>query len=82
MKHPKFTDLILFEDDDIIVVNKPPFISSLDEREGGEVNMLRLAKAYTPDAQICHRLDKETSGMFDPLFESSHRIGAPLKFLP
>ena len=24
--------------------------------------MLRLAKAYSEDAQICHRLDKETSG--------------------
>ncbi|RYD94544.1 MAG: RNA pseudouridine synthase [Sphingobacteriales bacterium] len=62
MKQPKLADLILFENDDIIVVNKPPFISSLDEREGGEINMLRLAKAYTDDAQICHRLDKETSG--------------------
>jgi 23S rRNA pseudouridine955/2504/2580 synthase len=62
MKFPKFTDLILFEDDDIIVVNKPPFISSLDEREGGEINMLRLAKQYSDDAQVCHRLDKETSG--------------------
>jgi 23S rRNA pseudouridine955/2504/2580 synthase len=62
MKIPKFQNLILFENPDIIVVNKPPFISSLDEREGGEVNMLRLAKAYSEDAQICHRLDKETSG--------------------
>ncbi|RYE17331.1 MAG: RluA family pseudouridine synthase [Sphingobacteriales bacterium] len=62
MKIPRLADLILFENDDIIVVNKPPFISTLDEREGGEVNMLRLAKAYSPDAQICHRLDKETSG--------------------
>ncbi|CAN5256961.1 RluA family pseudouridine synthase [soil metagenome] len=62
MKIPKFTDLILFENEDIIVVNKPPFISSLDEREGGEVNMLRLAKQYSADAQVCHRLDKETSG--------------------
>src|ERR1700710_1846312 len=62
MKFPKFADLILFEDDDIIVVNKPPFISTLDEREGGEVNMLRLARAHYEDAQICHRLDKETSG--------------------
>jgi 23S rRNA pseudouridine955/2504/2580 synthase len=62
MKIPKFADLILFEDDNIIVVNKPPFISSLDEREGGEINMLRLAKQYWDDAQICHRLDKETSG--------------------
>lgn len=62
MKFPKFQDLILFENDDIIVVNKPPFLSSLDEREGGEINLLRLAKNYLVDAQICHRLDKETSG--------------------
>ncbi|MBC7912809.1 MAG: RluA family pseudouridine synthase [Pyrinomonadaceae bacterium] len=62
MKLPSFKDLILFENQDIIVVNKPPFISSLDEREGGEFSMLRLAKQYTPDAQVCHRLDKETSG--------------------
>jgi len=62
MKMPKFTDLILFENDDVIVVNKPPFVASLDEREGGEINMLRLARQYVGDAQICHRLDKETSG--------------------
>jgi 23S rRNA pseudouridine955/2504/2580 synthase len=62
MKLPKFADLVLFEDDNVIVVNKPPFLSSLDEREGGDVNMLRLAKHYWPDAQVCHRLDKETSG--------------------
>jgi len=62
MKFPKFQDLILFENPDLIVVNKPPFLSSLDEREGGEINLLRLAKNYWQDAQICHRLDKETSG--------------------
>ena len=62
MKIPKLQDLLIYEDDHIIVVNKPPFISSLDEREGGEINILRLAKQYHEDAQICHRLDKETSG--------------------
>ena len=62
MKFPPIKDIILFENDDLIVVNKPPFISTLDEREGGEINMLRMAKQYSPDAQICHRLDKETSG--------------------
>jgi len=62
MKIPDFESLILFENEDVIVVNKPPFISSLDEREGGDINMLRLAKAYSADAQVCHRLDKETSG--------------------
>lgn len=62
MKIPKFQDLVLFENADIIVVNKPPFLSSLDEREGGDINLLRLAKNYWHDAQICHRLDKDTSG--------------------
>ena len=62
MKFPKFEDLILFENDNLIVVNKPAFLSSLDEREGGDINLLRLAKQYSDDAQICHRLDKETSG--------------------
>ena len=63
MKYPNFKDLIIFENDDYIVVNKPPFVASLDERStAGEVNILRLAKQYAYDAQVCHRLDKETSG--------------------
>lgn len=63
MKYPIFKDLIIFENDDYIIVNKPPFVASLDERgAAGEVNILRLAKQYSPDAQVCHRLDKETSG--------------------
>ena len=62
MKFPKFEDYILFENENILVVNKPPFLSSLDDRDGGSLNMLRLAKQYSPDAQICHRLDRETSG--------------------
>jgi 23S rRNA pseudouridine955/2504/2580 synthase len=63
LKYPSFKDILLFENDDYIVVNKPPFVASLDERGGsGEVNILRLAKQYIPDAQVCHRLDKETSG--------------------
>ncbi|GGH19507.1 RNA pseudouridine synthase [Sphingobacterium alkalisoli] len=62
-KFPKFADLIIHEDDNLIVINKPPFVASLDEREGGEVNILRLAKKYYDDAQVCHRLDKDTSGI-------------------
>lgn len=62
-KLPKFAEQIIFEDDNLIVINKPPFLASLDEREGGEPSVLRLAKKYHPDAQVCHRLDKETSGL-------------------
>ncbi|MFD2599692.1 RluA family pseudouridine synthase [Sphingobacterium corticis] len=62
-KFPKFEDLIIHEDDNLIVINKPPFVSSLDQREGDEINILRLAKRYHEDAQVCHRLDKDTSGV-------------------
>ena len=62
-KYPNFKDLIIFEDDNLIVINKPPFVSSLDDRAGGEINILRLAKKYYHDAQVCHRLDRDTSGI-------------------
>ncbi|WP_207420874.1 RluA family pseudouridine synthase [Desertivirga brevis] len=62
MKIPALIDITLFENDDLVVVNKPPFISSLHEREGGDINMLNIARKTIPDAQVCHRLDKETSG--------------------
>ncbi len=58
-----FKELILFENDDFIVVNKPHSVSTLDERNADNPNsILRLAKAYSDDAQVAHRLDKETSG--------------------
>lgn len=53
--------LILFENDHYIIINKPPYISTLEDRND-PLNILSLAKAYWPDAQVCHRLDKETSG--------------------
>jgi 23S rRNA pseudouridine955/2504/2580 synthase len=63
MKTDNFKDLIVLENDDYILINKPSDIPSLDERTGGGANILRMAKEYSPDAQICHRLDKETSGI-------------------
>lgn len=56
-----FKDLILFEDDDFLVINKPPFISTLEDRVDS-VNILTLAREVEPDPQVCHRLDKDTSG--------------------
>jgi 23S rRNA pseudouridine955/2504/2580 synthase len=61
IKKPDFVSLILFEDENYIVVNKPPFISSLDDRQE-PLNLLKLARAYNAHVQLCHRLDKETSG--------------------
>lgn len=62
MKKVQFTDLILFENDQVVVVNKPPMLSSLDERFADAPSLLRLAKSHHPDLRLCHRLDKETSG--------------------
>lgn len=61
MKKPDFNSFILFEDDDLIVINKPPYMPTLDDRHEAQ-NILQLAKQYSEDAQVCHRLDKETSG--------------------
>jgi RluA family pseudouridine synthase len=63
MKHPQLSipDILLFENEDYFVVNKPPYISTLEDRVE-KVNLLGLAKEYSHDAQACHRLDKDTSG--------------------
>ncbi len=61
MKKIDFQKLILFENEDYLVINKPPYLSSLDDRHEAQ-NILDLAKMHTADAQLCHRLDKETSG--------------------
>jgi 23S rRNA pseudouridine955/2504/2580 synthase len=58
----RFEDLILFQDDNYIAVNKPPFLSTLEDRQEN-VNLLALARQYDERAQVCHRLDKETSGV-------------------
>jgi 23S rRNA pseudouridine955/2504/2580 synthase len=57
-----FAKSILFQDSDYIVINKPPFISTLEDRND-PINILALAKDFEHDAQVCHRLDKDTSGV-------------------
>ena len=54
--------LILLENKDYILINKPPFIATLEDRVE-PTNILAMARTIEPDAQVCHRLDKETSGV-------------------
>lgn len=56
-----FKDWIVFEDDDYLVINKPPYVSTLEDRTGA-ASILELATEYFSGCQVCHRLDKETSG--------------------
>lgn len=59
----RFREWIIREDADYLVINKPPNVASLHERQdSGVPSVLEAARAVYPDAQLCHRLDRETSG--------------------
>lgn len=64
MKAPRFqlADAILYQDEDYLFVHKPAHISTLEDRNDA-VNMLAVVRQAEPDAQVCHRLDKDTSGV-------------------
>ncbi len=64
MKNIRFEDLIIFENNDYLLINKPPYLSTLQDRSPeGKQSIIDLAKKYVKTAQVCHRLDKETSGI-------------------
>lgn len=55
---------ILFEDDDLIIVNKPAHTLSIPDRFSPEKpNLLSLLKQRFEEVFVVHRLDKETSGV-------------------
>lgn len=62
MKRLKFEDTIVHEDNDYIAISKPAGISSLHDWSS-EITIQKMAKEYCEDPQLCHRLDKETSGI-------------------
>lgn len=64
MKTPRvsFEDIVLLENQDYFLVNKPQYLATLEDRND-PLNLLQLARAIEPNAQVCHRLDKDTSGV-------------------
>lgn len=58
----EFEELIIWEDEDFIALNKPPFVSTLEDRTGQQ-NLLMIARQSNQHLQACHRLDKDTSGV-------------------
>lgn len=66
---------IIYEDDDIIIVNKPPFFLTIPDRFAPEkVNLYNFLSDIFGKVFIVHRLDKETSGIL--IFaknEAAHR---------
>ncbi|MBX2841825.1 MAG: RNA pseudouridine synthase [Flammeovirgaceae bacterium] len=63
MKLPEFEDLIVFENENYIVINKPYDISTLDERDISRPSIIKLVRSFSAELKICHRLDKGTSGI-------------------
>lgn len=57
-----FENLKIFENEFVFVVNKPPYLPSLDERHGEGTSLLKIVRQHHPQAILCHRLDRETSG--------------------
>lgn len=57
-------DLIIYEDEDYIVINKPAGILTIPDRiDIFKENLLELLERYYPKIYVVHRIDKGTSGI-------------------
>jgi len=59
----KISDLLIFENDDFIALNKPSGLLSIPDREGKEISLRTLLQEKYPEILTVHRLDKDTSGL-------------------
>lgn len=58
----KWDDILLWENENYLIINKPPHVATLEDRQSA-LNILAMARKYIASAQVCHRLDKDTSGV-------------------
>jgi 23S rRNA pseudouridine1911/1915/1917 synthase len=54
---------ILYEDNDVLVVNKPAGVSMHPDAHRTEGTLIQEIEKEYPGAQLAHRLDKDTSGV-------------------
>lgn len=54
--------MIVYDDDNYTIINKPPHLSTLEDRND-TTNVLSLFRDKSESYYVCHRLDKETSGV-------------------
>ena len=60
---PLDKELIVYEDDNIIVVNKPSGLSVQPDERGGSLICQIRAYFGSNEPELCHRLDRNTSGL-------------------
>jgi 23S rRNA pseudouridine955/2504/2580 synthase/23S rRNA pseudouridine1911/1915/1917 synthase len=59
----KITDILIFENNDFVVLNKPPGLLSIPDREGKEISLKKVLQEKYQEIFTVHRLDKGTSGL-------------------
>lgn len=64
LKFPKMSEIVLYQDEHLLALNKPAGMPSLKDRNNPEqTDLLAHIRRLHPEAQLCHRLDKATSGV-------------------
>jgi len=59
----KISELIVFENNDFVALNKPSGLLSIPDREGKEVSLKIMLKEKYGDIFTVHRIDRDTSGL-------------------
>src|SRR4030095_274505 len=59
----KLSDWIIYEDDNLIALNKPSGLLSIPDREGKDISLKKLLIEKYGNILTVHRLDKDTSGL-------------------
>ena len=70
----KISELVIFEDEDIIAINKPSGLLSIPDRKGNDISLKAMLQSQYENIFTIHRLDKDTSGLI--IFaknEAAHR---------
>ena len=78
----RIPDILIFECDDFIVLNKPSGLLSIPDREGKEISLKKILQEKYKEIFTVHRLDKGTSGLI--IFaknETAHKF-LSLQFVP
>ncbi len=63
MASHKIKDFIVFENENLISLNKPSGLLSIPDREGKEISLKEILAEHYPGVFTVHRLDRETSGL-------------------
>ncbi len=60
---PKYNLEVIYEDDNILVINKPENLSVTEDNYSGETLTSILKKKYGNNINPCHRIDRNTKGL-------------------